>query len=459
MELYPGGFGDPKLKLGHRFANTLALLLLFRLLADIPMLNVDEERLQHLLANNPFVGTVDLFAGGDVMKHFSIVAVGIFPYLLAMILVQLTAVVSSRLREMQKSESGKQKLERITQVVTIPIAFFFAWTFSHYLSQQVGLFPGRIHWFTAASFWPSLRVVCLVTLGSLISTAVSHFITRKGIGSGAEVVLVGGSSLILLKQLAHVIAAASGKLVAMEQLGWIVLGVLVVIVLSIYVMGSTRKIPIEYPKRVVGRRVLSGSQSFLPLRLNSGRIFPVSAAIGLLALLQLCQGFWQSQPHSWIRTLSLSATRWTTPASGWYWIVLAMLIACFAYMYNSSVLWQNDMPIADNLRKCGGYVPGLRPGARTQDYISQVVHRISFPGGLGLALLAAGIPYAVLRLTHQNLMITILSLIIIVITVQALRDQACAYHLAQSYEGFLHPAKKTRFRIWLVSLICDSDTR
>jgi len=451
-----GQFADSKLKLSRRFIYTLLLLLVFRILAAIPILNVDEERIRHLLAQNPLIGTVDLFAGGEVINHFSIVAAGIFPYLLALMLVQVISLVPSRLREMQREgEKGKKRLELITRILTIPIAFLFAWILSHYLSQQVGLFPGQIRWFTHASFWPSLRIVCLVTLGSLISTAVSDLITRNGIGTGAEVVLVGGSGLVFVKQVTRVIREAPSKVVALQWFGWIILGSLVVVVLSIYVMSSMRKIPIQFAKRVVGRRVLSGSQSHLPLLLNYGRVFPVSAGIGVLTLLQLSQGFFQSHAHSWAGTLGRSITDWVTPASGWYWMALACLIIFFTFVYNFSLLWQRDTPISDSLKKDGAFIPGLRPGQQTEEYISRVVTDISLPGGVGLALLAAGLPYAILRLTHQNLMVTVLSLIIVVTTVQGLRSQVCAYHYAESYEGFLHPSNKKRLWNWL----CGMDTR
>lgn len=442
-----GQFADSKLKLSRRFLYTLLLLLLFRILAAIPILNVDEERISHLLAQNPLIGTIDLFAGGEVISHFSLVAAGIFPYLLALMLVQVISLVPSRLREMQREgEKGKKRLELITKVLTIPIAFLFAWILSHYLSQQVGLFPGQIRWFTAASFWPSLRIVCLVTLGSLISTGVSDLITRKGIGSGAEVVLVGGSGLVFVKQVTGVIREAPNKVVAWQWLGWIILGSLIVVVLSIYVMSAMRKIPVQYAKRVVGRSLFSSNQSHLPLLLNYGRVFPVSAAIGVLALLQLSQSSFQAHAHHWIRTLGLTLTGWATPASGWYWIALAGLIVFFTYIYNFSVLWQRDEPISESLKKAGAFIPGLRPGQQTEEYLSRVVTDISLPGGLGLALLAAGLPYAILRLTHQNLIVTILSLIVVVTSVQGLRDQVCAYRYAGSYDGLLHPSR--RKRLW-----------
>src|SRR5580704_10497968 len=227
-----GQLGSSKRTLNRRFANTFLLLLLFRILTAIPALNVDEERLRQLLAANPLLGTVDLFAGGETLNHFSIAAAGIFPYLVALILVQVASSMSSSLQRMQlQGGSGKDRVDLITKLLTIVLAFFFAWGLSHYLSQQVGLFPGQIHWFTKSSFGSSLWIVCLVTFGSYLSTEVSNMITRKGIGSGAEIVLLGGSSLVFLKQMAHVLRSAPGTAAALERLSWIVVIGLVIIIL------------------------------------------------------------------------------------------------------------------------------------------------------------------------------------------------------------------------------------
>src|SRR5207344_817450 len=143
------------------------LLLLFRALADIPILNVDEERLEQLLADNPLVGIVDLFAGGDVLKHFSFVAAGIAPYLLALGLATAATWFVPSLRELRRQgERGKKRIEFYATVLTIPLALVFGWAISHYLALQTGLFPGHIRWFSSDSFVRSLGIVCLVTLGS-----------------------------------------------------------------------------------------------------------------------------------------------------------------------------------------------------------------------------------------------------------------------------------------------------
>jgi preprotein translocase subunit SecY len=144
------GIDGPTLR--RRIIYTVLLVLLFRVLADIPVLNVDEERLNRLLADNPLTGVVDLFAGGEVLTHFSVVGAGIFPYLLALVLVNGATWLVPALRELRRrGEEGKKRLELYATLLTIPLAFVFAWSISHYLARQTGLFPSGIHWFTSAS--------------------------------------------------------------------------------------------------------------------------------------------------------------------------------------------------------------------------------------------------------------------------------------------------------------------
>src|SRR5262249_14847994 len=216
------------------------------------------------------------------------------------------------------------------------------------------------------------------------------------------------------------------------------------IVVTIYVMDSRRNIPILYPRRAAPSGKAAKTPAVpLPLLLNSGRVLPVSAAIGLLALLQLSQGFFQACAHTRVGAVAVWMTRWVAPSNGWYWLALSCLIVLFTYVYNYAVLWKDDVSLVDDLKKSWGYIPGIRPGANTEAYLTRVIRNISLPGGLALALLAAGIPYAVLRLTGQNVMVTMLSLIVVVITAQSLRDEVKVYHLSESYRGLLdHPHKK-----------------
>lgn len=428
--------------LRHRVLYTGLLLLLFRLLADIPVLNVDEERLDRLLADNPLIGTVDLFAGGEVLKHFSVVAAGIFPYLVALMLVKGATWVVPSLRELRRQgEQARKRLEFYAKLTTIPLAFVFAWGICQYLAQQTGLFPGHIHWFTAASFFPSLRIVGLVTLGSVVSIWIIDLITKKGVGTGEDVILLVGSSLSFVQQLRHIVQGAGSTTLAIQRLAFAVMAGLVAVVVSIYLVKTARRIPIRS-----GSGRSPSSSTYLPLLLNRGGILPVAAAMGLLTLLQFGGMFLVSQFGAKMAVLGRGLGALTTPENGWYWVTLGCLIVLFTYVCNFSGLWQpfsnEKISLAEQLRQNGPFIPGVRPGSQTEEYLSRIVARITLPAGLGLALFAAGLPYVILRFTHQNVLVTVLSLIVVVKTVEGLRDKIGADATWEAYQGFLRRPKK-----------------
>lgn len=452
MTPFPGGIlGQQGSDLRHRIVYTMLLLLLFRLLAHVPVINVNEAQLNHLLANNPLIGVVDLFAGGEVLTRFSVVAAGIFPYLLALVLAKGATWVVPSLRELRRrGEQGEKRLEFFAKLLTIPLAFIFAWAISQYLAQQTGLFPGQIHWFTAASFLPSLRVVSLVTAGSLVSTGIADVITRKGIGPGHNVVLLAGSSFAFAKQIMQIVRESPHSKIAIQRLVLVAVFGLVVVVLSIFLVESVRKVPIQWPKRTPSLRSgrLPVPSSYVPFLLNSGGILPVSGAMGLLTLLQFAQVFLQSHFRGTLGAVGRALSAWATPSNGLYWITFASLIVLFTYICNFSVIWKpfsnEDLSLAEHFRHNWYYVPGLRPGAQTEEYLSRMMARITLPGALGLAFLAAGVPYAVLRLTQQNVIVTILSLMVVVKTVEGLRDQIRVYNI--KYEGFAPRSGRIRAR-------------
>ena len=284
-------FGERSLR--RRIVCAVLLLLLFRILADIPILNVDEKRLEKLLADNPLVGVVDLFAGGDVLKHFSFVAAGLVPYLMALGIVTATTWVVPAMREWRREgEVGKKRIERYATLLTIPLAFAFAWAISRYLSLQTGLFPERIRWFTADSFWPSLWIVILVTSGSVVSTAISRLITKQNIGSGESIVLLAGSSLVFTKQVIRLLGDPSTTAPGVQRLVLLAVVGLAILVLSVYLSAGARQIPVVSPRVGKPGRSQGSYSAPLPLLVNNGGALPIGGAAGLLALLQLAVPRW-----------------------------------------------------------------------------------------------------------------------------------------------------------------------
>ncbi len=427
----------------RRIVNTLLLVLLFRLLANIPIANVDEDRLHELLARNPLLGAIDLFAGGDVLKSFSIVAVGLFPYLLAAGLVRLAARLIPALHRLEKDDE-EERFKRVTRAVTLPVAVVLAWGVMRYLSLETGLFPAHLAWFTRSEFLSSLLIVSAVTFGSWLTETIKDAITKHGIGAGASVILLVGSSLSLITWLSDLVYGGAGKTEVLRLLLLNAAVGLVVIVLSIPLLTAIRNIPIMSAKRVVPptarAAMMRAPPLVLPLKLDRGDTAPVSSALGFLLLFQIAAmalGWaFPGRLLSWQRWLLVP----TDPARGWYWVLLGVLVIAFTYVTNFTVLWKpqndSDESLAEALRKQGMFIPGIRPGGQTAQYLSRVMAQITLPAALTLAFLGAGLPYAILRFTGVNAAVVILAEVVFVHSFLDVRESFRTTRIiTQPYEG------------------------
>ena len=434
----------------HRVLNTVLLLLAFRVLAELPALNVDEERLQHLLADNPFLGLVDLFAGGEVLTHFSWVAAGILPYLLGLGLAHGATWVVPSLRQLRdQGKQGEKKIKRIATILSVLLAFILAYAISHFLARQTGLFPGNIHWFTWATFFPSMRVVCLVTLGSVLSTGIINWITRKGVGPGENIVLLAATSLTLAKRISDIVRDAPDLSNAIQRFAIVVVGAAVFAVLAFWLVKAQRTLTVFYPKRRLDSRSGGGSlvTGPMPLPLISGGYIPVSAAIGLLTLLRFVPAFLESHFEGMLEGFGKMLAAGLAPESDWFWAALACLIVLFTYVRNFAVIWpgwsKEDISAAERMKKNGTSFSGVRPGDATEKYLSRIVARNSLIGSLAMALLAAGLPYLIFRLAQQDVLVAVLSLIVLVKTVDRVWDEYKAYGMPESYDGLLKKRRTT----------------
>jgi preprotein translocase subunit SecY len=404
--------------LRHRILYTILLLLVFRVLADIPMFKVDEEQLEQL-ANNPLLGAIDLLAGGEVLTHFSVVAAGIFPFLLATMIVQGATWIIPSLGELQsQGETGRKRIEFL---VTVPIAFILAFIISRYMALQTGLFPGHMHLFTSATIFSSLLVVCLVTLGSLLSAWIARTITNWGVGSGENLVLFAGASLVLAKQAGKIAHQAPDLSHAILRLAFVIIAAILIMIWSYWLVGPQRNVPLLYPR--IGTSTARW-QPTLPLPLNSGGILPASAAI---ALLTLGAGL--------------------TPTTAWFWGALALLVVPFTYICNFGMIWPrsaSDLSLAQKLQRRGLFIPGIRPGLATEAYLRGEVAMFTWVAALSLAFLAAGVPYLIWRLLHQDMTVKVLSIVVVVEAAERLRLEFLAHRSMGSYEGLIRSARVRR---------------
>jgi preprotein translocase subunit SecY len=377
--------------LRKRIFFTLALLFVYRLGGHIPTPGVNADKLAQFFDQNrgTFLGFVDLFSGGQ-LRRLTIFALGIMPYITASIILQLLTVVYEPLAKLQKEgELGRKKITEWTRYITLILSALQSLGIAYGL-QKTGDFvlnPG-----------PSfiLMTVLTLTTGSVFIMWLGEQITERGVGNGMSLLIFAGIVVGLPRGVADLVDKA-------KNLAWgamtfplmiaLIIFMIVVVGFIVYVERSERRIPVQYAKRVVGRKVMGGQSTHLPLRVNAGGVMPVIFASSILTLPQTVFYGWRE--HRYVGDI-IRLLGWGEPL---YELLYALGIIFFAYFYVSIVFNPNE--VADNMRKYGGFIPGIRPGRRTADFINEVLTRITLVGGLYLIIISF-IPEWMIAGIHLN---------------------------------------------------------
>ncbi|UJA19146.1 preprotein translocase subunit SecY [Thermoleophilia bacterium SCSIO 60948] len=414
-------FAVPEIR--RKIAFTLGILALYRLGAYIPAPGVDVQAVQDLqdqFSGSDILGFLNLFSGGS-LSRLSLFALGIMPYITASIILQLMTVVVPALERLQKEgEVGQQKITQYTRYLTVALAFgqSLAYVFlfnssSTGASQPLGADP---------SFATIFTVVISLTAGCVLLMWFGELITQRGIGNGISLMIF-----------ASIASGLPGGIVAwwntpdpvfVVMMPFIALAVIVGIV---FVQEGQRRIPVQYAKRVVGRRMTTGGSTYLPLRVNMAGVIPVIFAASLMAF--------PPTVGQLINTpAALDFAAFFSPG-GWAYVVGEVLfIIVFTYFYTAVTF--NPVDQADNLKRYGGFIPGVRPGRPTAEYLDRILTRLTFPGALYLGAVAA-LPTILISQTSANFFFGGTSILIVVgvalDTVKQLESQL----MMRNYEGFL----------------------
>jgi preprotein translocase subunit SecY len=367
--------------LRRRVFFTLAMLVVYRIGSVIQTPGVNAEVLERLwrdVAGN-LLGVLDLFTGGN-LRVVSIFALGVTPYITASIILQLMTVVSPRVKRLhEEGELGRRKINQYTRYLTVGLCFMQSIGISYWLTQQAGLVQGistRMFIMLAAISW---------TTGTIFIMWIGEQITDRGIGNGISLLIFAGIVISLPNAIQQIWDKVSGA----EPVT--ILGILIMLVAFIFIIAAVvfvergqRKIPISYARRVVGQRVLGGQMTHLPLRVNMGGVIPVIFAVSVLAFPQTVAQF---LPMSWAFTkwLQEHMAAWNRGGHPVYDLIFVTSIVFFSFFYVSIVF--NTDEVAENLRKNGGFIPGIRPGKRTSEYLNEVLTRLTTVGGLYLAII------------------------------------------------------------------------
>jgi preprotein translocase subunit SecY len=377
--------------LRKRILFTLGLLFVYRVGGHLPTPGVKWEQLEHFFDQNrgTFLGFVDLFSGGQ-LRRMTIFALGIMPYITASIILQLLTVVYEPLAKLQKEgELGRKKITQWTRYITVILSAVQSFGIAVGL-QKGGDFvvnpgPGFI-----------LMTMLTLTTGSAFIMWLGEQITERGVGNGMSLLIFAGIVVGLPRGVEDLFEKAKnatwGAMTFPLMVG-LVIFMVVVVGFIVYVERSERRIPVQYAKRVVGRKVMGGQSTHLPLRVNAGGVMPVIFASSILTLPQTVG--YGLHNNRYFGPL-FDALKWGEPL---YTVLYAVGIIFFAYFYVSIVF--NPSEVADNMRKYGGFIPGIRPGRRTADFINEVLTRITLVGALYLIIISF-IPEWMIAGIHLN---------------------------------------------------------
>ncbi len=372
--------------LRNRIFFVLGALVLFRLLATIPIPGIDLARLEEFFANNQFLGLLNIFSGGG-LSNLSIVMLGVGPYITGSIIMQLLTIMSPRLKALyqEEGEMGRKRFAQYSRLLTVPLAIIQAFAFLILLERQ-GIVP-------ALDLFSFATNVLVVAAGSVFLMWVGELITEFGIGNGVSLIIFAGIVAALpstLSQLAFSFDATQVPL----YLGFTV-AALAIIAGVVLVTEAERPIPVTYAKRVRGMKVYGGISTYLPLRVNQAGVIPIIFALSILLFPQMILNFLAQTGGP--LTYKVSSALLAVLANGWVYAGLYfVLVFLFTYFY-TAVTFDPDS-IANNLQKSGAFVPGVRPGVTTSQYLAKIITRITLVGAVFLGAIAV-LPLAVQAVT------------------------------------------------------------
>ncbi len=422
-------FKTPDLR--RKILFTLFIIGVYRLGSYVPGPGVSYVAIQDALEateGNSLYGLVNLFSGGALLQ-LSVFALGIMPYITASIILQLLVVVIPRLEELKKEgQSGQAKITQYTRYLTVALAVLQS-TGIIALARSGRLFPDpSIEVIPDDSLFRVLVLVITMTAGTAVIMWLGELITDRGVGNGMSVLIFTSIISSIPAQAVRLYQTDNGLL----TVTMIALLALVVITLVVYVEQAQRRIPVQYAKRMIGRRMYGGTSTYIPLKVNQAGIIPVIFASSLLYLPQLLTNVWTSNA-TFTRFIT---TYLTDPSSPVYLSIYFALIVFFTYFYVAITF--NPVEVSDNMKKYGGFVPGIRPGRATAEYLDFILSRITAFGALYLGLVAV-LPYLLFGLTGSGNVVPFGGTAILIIVGVGLETvkQVESQLMLRNYEGFL----------------------
>lgn len=412
-------------ELRRKLVFTAAILAIFRLAAYIPVPGVDRVSLKQLFSGNQFLSLLDIFSGGT-LANFSIVALGLNPYINASIILQLLTMVMPKLEELSKEgEAGREQINHYTRLLTVPLSVLQGLVMYALLKNQQVI--GEL------SVLALVAMVITMMTGTLFLMWLGELVSEYGIGNGISTLIFAG----IVGRLPVTLGQTTVISATLNLTNLVIFGGLALLVIGGVVMvnEATRQIPVQYARRVRGRQLYGGQTTHLPLRVNQAGVIPIIFAVSLVLLPSLVGQFLQTMSNPVVARAASDLVRLMSP-DGWvYSLVYFLLVIGFTYFYTAVVF--NPEKIAEEVKKYGGFIPGIRPGKPTAEYLNTILTRITLAGAVFLGVIAV-LPSLVQRLTGlTTLTLGGTGLLIVVSVILETTKQLEAMLVMHNYDRFL----------------------
>jgi preprotein translocase subunit SecY len=427
---------------------TFALICLYRLAANIPLPGVNQEALAAMFSQNDniLLNLLNFFSGGG-LSRMGVMALGVYPYITASIILQLLIPIVPALEELSKEgESGRARINQYTLWLTIPLAVLQAIAQGTLLaSQAAGAASVLPDWgFTGGDFLPTVTLIIGMTAGTMMGVWLGQLITEQGIGNGVSLIIFAGIVANIPFQIQQLSQSPAMLLTFL-------IVTLVMITVIVWVQEGQRRIPVQYGKRVRTMRgnrmmMVGGQSTYVPLRVNTAGMIPLIFAQSLLILPSTLASYFVARTD-WTGAIANAFYTFFSPQNAMYWVLYFLLTVAFTYFYTDVMFRQQNLP--DTLQKQGGFIPGIRPGPRTEGYLNGVLQRITLVGALFLGLIAV-LPFVIISIAqllfgadaalltgYNSLIISSSGLLIVVGVVLDTMKQIEAQLMMRNYEGFI----------------------
>ena len=416
--------------LRSRLLFTLGILVLFRFVAHVPVVRVDTEVFRRLFQQSQLLGMLNLFSGG-AMENLSIAAMGVYPYITATIVMQiLTAMVPALQALSKEGEAGRTRINLYTHWIMVPLAAVQGFA-QLQLVQSLGLISGV--GVTGGSLWPTLVMVLSMTAGTVLLVWLGELITEYGIGNGVSLIIFSG---IVAGLPAFVGQSLVGGTNLVALVPFVAIGAGIVYAIVIF-NEAQRRVPVQYSRSTMrgGRVFRQGGTTHIPLKVNMAGMIPLLFALTLMMLPQTLLSPFAASNVGWVRTLANGVTQTLGQSSPVYWALYFLLVVGFTFFYTLIIFQQQNL--AESLQTNGGFVPGIRPGRATADYLNGILNRITWAGALFLGGVAVTPYLAELFTGVRSLQLSSTGLLIVVGVVLDTMKQLEAQLLMRRYQGFL----------------------